>query len=98
MAMTEIMQSIAIQKHDLLKPESLLEGSEQATALMLARKLYQTDDYLQGEYISMSTGIGVAPEFHALVQAGASGALSLRDVATICFLAGRLSIALNAQR
>jgi hypothetical protein len=71
--------------------------SEQGYALKLARKLYTTDDYLQGEYINMSTGIGVSPEFHIMANLAVGGAMSLRDIATLCFLAGRLSLALAQQ-
>ena len=93
-------QSILINKRDLLVAEEYGDSpdSEQATAIMLARKLYETDDYLQGEFINMGTGIGVSSDFHALAKMAVDGALPLRDLATICFLAGRLSLALGQQR
>jgi hypothetical protein len=81
-------QSILIDKRDLLVAEEYGEppDSEQATAIMLARKLYETDDYLQGEFINMGTGIGVSRDFHALAKLAVDGALPLRDLATICWL------------
>ena len=93
-------KSIVLEEMDLLEPEEQdgAGDSEQGLALTLARKLYTTDKYLQGEYINMSTGIGVSPEFHILANLAVGGALNLRDVVTICFLAGRLSIALAQQR
>jgi hypothetical protein len=72
--------------------------SEQGIALMLARKLHQTDDYVNDDLINMSTGIGVSPEFHALVDEVVRGKLTLRYFATVCFLAGRLSMAVGQQR
>src|ERR1700732_4207394 len=90
-------QSILIDKRDLLVAEEHGDSpdSAQATAIMLARKLYETDDYLQDEFINMGTGIGVSRDFHALAKLAVEGALPLRDLATICFLAGRLSVALG---
>jgi hypothetical protein len=93
-------KSILLDERDLLEPEEQ-DGpgdSEQGLALMLARKLYSTDEYLQGDFINMSTGIGVSPEFHIMANLAVGGAMDLRTFATLCFLAGRLSLALAQQR
>ena len=96
-------KTIAVEGSDFCEPEPRPHGfgpyeSEQGIALMLARKLYKTDDYMQDDVINMGTGIGVSPEFYELVDQAVQGKLPLRYFATICFLAGRLSIALGQQR
>lgn len=94
-------KTIAISELDFCEPDASqfsARESEQGIALMLARKLYETDDYLNDDVINMGTGIGVSPEFRAMVEQAASGELPLRYFATICFLAGRLSIAVAQQR
>jgi len=90
-------KTITIDAFDLLEPED----SEQGHAVMLARKLYDTDDYAQGDLINMSTGIGVSADYHALLEMTVGDErdnLGMRYFAAIMFLAGRLSIALAAQR
>jgi hypothetical protein len=94
-------KTIPIDESDFCEPEPSQFGpreSEQGLALMLARKLYETDDYMQDDVINIGTGIGVSPEFCELVDQAVQGKLPLRYFATIFFLAGRVSIALGQQR
>jgi hypothetical protein len=76
-------KSVVLDEMDLLDPAEQ-DGpgdSEQGLALMLARKLYSTDEYLQGDFINMSTGIGVSPEFHIMANLAVGGAMDLRTFA-----------------
>ena len=88
---------ITIDKFDVLETE----GSEQGLAIMLARKLYDTEDYSQGDLINLGTGIAVSADYHALLEMTVGderSRLGMRYFAAVMFLAGRLSIALAAQR
>jgi hypothetical protein len=62
-------KSIMIQDRDLLNVDTGRQHqTEQGIALMLARKLYETEHYLQGDFINTGTGIGVSQDFHELVE------------------------------
>jgi hypothetical protein len=53
---------------------------------------------LNDDHITLATGIQCSPKFREMVAEAVEGKLGLRDIATVSFLAGRLSIALAAQR
>jgi hypothetical protein len=59
-------KSIVLRHMDLLEPEET-DGpgdSEQSYALMLTRKMYTTDDYLQGEYSTYRPAWGFRRSSH----------------------------------
>jgi hypothetical protein len=78
-----IGKHIVVREHDLPlpEPEDGPGDSEQGVALKLARELCNSDDWHDGEFINMSTGLGVSPEFHQMVTLAARGALTVRDMA-----------------
>jgi hypothetical protein len=84
-----IGKSILVKECDLLEPAHGRGDSEQRTALRRAIALYKSDVY-ENEFTRMSIALGASPEFHAVVGLAASGALAVRDIAAICYLAGVL--------
>ena len=88
-----ITTTIRVVEQDLLRPTDRFTGMN--VALIASRSLPM--EYVDGELINLMSGIGVSPEYHKMVDEMKSGELILRDFATYCYMAGRLSIALAPQ-
>lgn len=64
-------------------------------ALQTANYLANDAGYADPEFINLMTGLSFAPKFHELLDEMVAGKLLVRDFAALCYLAGRLSIAIS---